>query len=255
MPPGFPVRLDIPLLASVSAKITFQKLEFRQNLPDALFEAPNSYREEKTHSPQNGHSKQFQMASNDGYLTHLQEAEDLKSKGNELFAQKNYKDAIRFYHNALLKIPVLTKPGLSGFLEPENESSLSPIQTKCNELTKICKLNLAACLISQPDRDPAVYARAAKYCDFVLCSEPNNLKALYRKGVALFLASNYHEASDILNSVDKRFCGKDEKIRRYLNDCRENLSRNESLLKERMIKAFNNPPSLEHTTGDKDQTN
>lgn len=48
LPSGFPVKIDIPILPTVSAKITFQQFEFRDNIPLSLFEIPNDYVEERS---------------------------------------------------------------------------------------------------------------------------------------------------------------------------------------------------------------
>lgn len=46
LPSGFPVKIDIPILPTVSAKITFQKFEFRDNISSSLFEIPSTYAED-----------------------------------------------------------------------------------------------------------------------------------------------------------------------------------------------------------------
>lgn len=52
LPPGFPVRVEIPLLPTISAKVTFQKFEFRNDLISKMFKIPRSYREDATRFPQ-----------------------------------------------------------------------------------------------------------------------------------------------------------------------------------------------------------
>ncbi|CAL4146812.1 unnamed protein product, partial [Meganyctiphanes norvegica] len=51
LPPGFPVKIDIPILPTVSAKITFQEFAFREDIPESLFELPNDYREDPFRFP------------------------------------------------------------------------------------------------------------------------------------------------------------------------------------------------------------
>ncbi|XP_055305681.1 ankyrin repeat domain-containing protein 13C isoform X2 [Sitodiplosis mosellana] len=51
LPSGFPVKIDIPILPTVSAKITFQKFEFRDNISPDLFEIPNEYTEDSMRFP------------------------------------------------------------------------------------------------------------------------------------------------------------------------------------------------------------
>lgn len=46
LPGGFPVKIDIPILPTVSAKITFQKFEFQDNLDNELFEIPKNFCED-----------------------------------------------------------------------------------------------------------------------------------------------------------------------------------------------------------------
>lgn len=48
LPNGFPVKVEIPLLATVTAKITFQQFEFRDDIPKTLFVTPKSYVEDPT---------------------------------------------------------------------------------------------------------------------------------------------------------------------------------------------------------------
>ncbi|TMW52930.1 hypothetical protein DOY81_001963 [Sarcophaga bullata] len=51
LPPGFPVKIEIPVLHTVTAKITFQKFEFRDNIPQSLFEIPRDYVEDSSRFP------------------------------------------------------------------------------------------------------------------------------------------------------------------------------------------------------------
>jgi ankyrin repeat domain-containing protein 13 len=51
LPKGFPVKLDIPLVPTVSAKITFQDFEFRNDLKEELFEIPSDYTEDESRFP------------------------------------------------------------------------------------------------------------------------------------------------------------------------------------------------------------
>lgn len=48
LPPGFPVKLDIPILPTVTAKITFQDFQFKDNISPSLFEIPSHYVEDPT---------------------------------------------------------------------------------------------------------------------------------------------------------------------------------------------------------------
>ncbi|XP_054738665.1 ankyrin repeat domain-containing protein 13C [Anastrepha obliqua] len=51
LPSGFPVKVEIPVLHTVTAKITFQKFEFRDNIPETLFVVPSHYVEDARRFP------------------------------------------------------------------------------------------------------------------------------------------------------------------------------------------------------------
>lgn len=48
LPNGFPVKVEIPILPTVTAKITFQQFEFRDQMPSNLFTTPAGYTEDPT---------------------------------------------------------------------------------------------------------------------------------------------------------------------------------------------------------------
>lgn len=48
---GFPISIHIPIIPTVSAKITFQDFEFRSNIPEELFEIPDDYTLDETRFP------------------------------------------------------------------------------------------------------------------------------------------------------------------------------------------------------------
>ncbi|PIK46616.1 Ankyrin repeat domain-containing protein 13C-A [Apostichopus japonicus] len=43
LPPGFPVKLDIPLFPTISAKVTFEDFQYHENISVALFQIPPGY--------------------------------------------------------------------------------------------------------------------------------------------------------------------------------------------------------------------
>lgn len=51
LPKGFPVKIDIPILPTVTAKITFQKFEFRENVDSDMFNIPEFYVEDPLRFP------------------------------------------------------------------------------------------------------------------------------------------------------------------------------------------------------------
>ncbi|XP_033097041.1 ankyrin repeat domain-containing protein 13C-like [Anneissia japonica] len=51
LPPGFPVKIDIPVLPTISARVTFQDCQFRENIPPHLFRIPSDYKEDPYRFP------------------------------------------------------------------------------------------------------------------------------------------------------------------------------------------------------------
>ncbi|XP_059049011.1 ankyrin repeat domain-containing protein 13C [Achroia grisella] len=51
LPKGFPVKIDIPILPTVTAKITFQKFDFRDDIPEELFIIPEDFIEDPLRFP------------------------------------------------------------------------------------------------------------------------------------------------------------------------------------------------------------
>lgn len=51
LPMGFPVKVEIPILPTVTAKITFQEFEFRDDIPKHMFLRPKDYIEDPTRFP------------------------------------------------------------------------------------------------------------------------------------------------------------------------------------------------------------
>ncbi|KAK4878130.1 hypothetical protein RN001_010636 [Aquatica leii] len=51
LPNGFPVKVEIPILPTITAKVTFQHFEFRNNMNNDLFTTPKGYAEDPTRFP------------------------------------------------------------------------------------------------------------------------------------------------------------------------------------------------------------
>ncbi|XP_075229573.1 ankyrin repeat domain-containing protein 13C-A [Lycorma delicatula] len=51
LPPGFPVKIDIPILPTITAKITFQEFGFRNDISPYLFVIPPHYEEDPNRFP------------------------------------------------------------------------------------------------------------------------------------------------------------------------------------------------------------
>lgn len=51
LPPGFPVKIDIPVIPAVLARVTFLNFTFKTDIPEALFEVPADYTEDPSRFP------------------------------------------------------------------------------------------------------------------------------------------------------------------------------------------------------------
>ena len=51
LPPGFPVKVDVPILPTITATVTFQKFEFRQEFPKDWFQIPDHFLEDSLRFP------------------------------------------------------------------------------------------------------------------------------------------------------------------------------------------------------------
>jgi len=45
LPPGFPVKIDIPILPTITTRVSFQEFQFRDDICDSLFQIPKNYSE------------------------------------------------------------------------------------------------------------------------------------------------------------------------------------------------------------------
>jgi len=51
LPPGFPVKIDIPILPTITTRVSFQEFQFREDIPDNLFQIPKDYTENPNRFP------------------------------------------------------------------------------------------------------------------------------------------------------------------------------------------------------------
>uniref|UniRef100_A0A915D9R9 Tetratricopeptide repeat protein 9C n=1 Tax=Ditylenchus dipsaci TaxID=166011 RepID=A0A915D9R9_9BILA len=136
----------------------------------------------------------------------LDKAHEIKEKANEAYKQKDFSTAMRFYHQTVLEIKGLVeKPNMAamlGMLQEEKPVVESDAPSTPEELLKKegieliakCYNNLAACILNGPVRKQQDYLRAVTYCDKVLAKEPDNQKAIFRKGCAYKMAEKYEKA-------------------------------------------------------------
>uniref|UniRef100_A0A8C5SBH2 Tetratricopeptide repeat protein 9C n=1 Tax=Laticauda laticaudata TaxID=8630 RepID=A0A8C5SBH2_LATLA len=152
----------------------------------------------------------------------LEQARTFKEEGNHCYKEGRFRDAVSRYHWALLQIKGLDpnmpfplqefmadKPAMTA----DQEKQLYTIRCDCYN-------NLAACLLQMP---PVNYERVKDYSLKVLERQADNVKALYRAGVAFYHLGNYDKAQHYLLSATSRQ-PKDANVKRYLQLTKSQLS-------------------------------
>jgi len=127
----------------------------------------------------------------------ISKAEIEKKAGNEFFQAGNVRQAIKRYHIALLYLKDIEKPSplekLAGVEEGKNKKVSDEDLFLINSLRGICYNNLAACLLKQEKRN---YEKVIDYTSKTLAVDPNNIKALFRRGQA-YLYTNDIDRSEM----------------------------------------------------------
>ena len=114
----------------------------------------------------------------------IEKAKAEKDKGNELFQQGEHKQALASYHYAKLYVKGLVN------LTDEEKSAIKAVELSCN-------LNMAAVYIKFQWWQKAISASTS-----VLESDPNNVKALFRRGKAYLELNNTERArADLLQAI------------------------------------------------------
>ncbi|XP_047440979.1 tetratricopeptide repeat protein 9C [Mugil cephalus] len=153
----------------------------------------------------------------------LEEATQMKTEGNAFYREKNIRSAIGRYHRALLVLRSLDSEvmaSVKGFgpeapaLTSEQEALLRTTQVDCYN-------NLAACLLQRQNVD---YARVLEYSLRVLQWQPENVKALYRAGVATLETGDAQTAKQYLTQASREQPN-DAKVRKHLQRAEEKINR------------------------------
>lgn len=95
-----------------------------------------------------------------------------KNNGSIMLKEKNYTKAVEFYNKSLFSIKILTE---DRELNVGEEYIVRVIQ----EVEMAVNSNLTLCYLKLGD-----YEQVIKYAGKVLSMEPNNVKILYRRGMA-----------------------------------------------------------------------
>uniref|UniRef100_H3DHB0 Tetratricopeptide repeat domain 9C n=1 Tax=Tetraodon nigroviridis TaxID=99883 RepID=H3DHB0_TETNG len=164
----------------------------------------------------------------------LEQATQMKTEGNAFYRDRNIRSAIGRYHRALLVLRGLDSEVLSsvkGFgperpaLTPEQEASLRNTQVDCYN-------NLAACLLQKQSVD---YARVREYSLRVLTWRPDDVKALYRAGVAFLEMGDAQTAKHYLTKAcnEQPHAKTDARVKKHLQRAQEKLD--QELQKEKAM--------------------
>lgn len=157
----------------------------------------------------------------------LEKAREFKAAGNGSYMAKSYSKAVGKYHRALLYIKGIESSqdphplGMTGSTVPADCIPTVAAQQEVKKMKMDCYNNLAACLLQSDDPQ---YKKIVLYCDNVL-EVAANVKAMYRKGVALYHLRELEQAQHVLKKAHSLPDGqKDVNIRKYLKLCDRDLA-------------------------------
>ncbi|CTQ40927.1 Hsp70/Hsp90 co-chaperone CNS1 [Babesia microti strain RI] len=115
----------------------------------------------------------------------IEAAQYFRNKGNELYKTNDFKNAAATYTKGLLQLD---------YTFPKTDQEIEIFDKLRGELNA----NAAMTAIKMES-----YQSALHHCNQVLCDNPNNVKVLYRKGIALSKLNRQKEAKEILTNALK----------------------------------------------------
>ncbi|KAI8912475.1 hypothetical protein EDD86DRAFT_188061 [Gorgonomyces haynaldii] len=175
------------------ANVSQEQLDLQTAL-EPVYGAPVEFEFEliDVQAPNTFEKQVWEMEPSEKYFA----APKLKDEGGRLFKEGKYRDAQMKYEQALIYLESLNNSATVLDLKKERmdkerdakkgivsqEPSLVPKDnvielTMLEELLKSCRLNRAACQLKQGE-----YRGAIEQCTDILKQDPNNIKALFRRG-------------------------------------------------------------------------
>jgi len=149
----------------------------------------------------------------------LEAAANKKEHGNKLFVDLDYVNAIRRYTQALELL--------------QSMFDVSPEQKEeANKLKVQCYLNLAGCLLKVE-----AYQKAIENCKSALELDPENAKALFRRGQGYYELKEYDLAKVDLTQADKAMPN-NKQIVQLLNATKKEVTKREEKEKKMYAKMF-----------------
>ncbi|KAJ1557919.1 Ribosomal biogenesis protein las1l [Nowakowskiella sp. JEL0078] len=136
-------------------------------------------------------------------LEKLENAKIKKTEGNELFKHQEYSKAIRLYHEAILFLRGLDSSKIDGIGAMASAGSSTPkIPQEVLDEIKLnlvaCYSNLAACQLKLSN-----WTGAERNSSEALKQDPENAKALFRRGQANFEMGNLNKAENDFQAANK----------------------------------------------------
>ncbi|XP_031554606.1 tetratricopeptide repeat protein 9C-like [Actinia tenebrosa] len=132
----------------------------------------------------------------------LEQARILKDEGNAFYKQKDYKNAMKKYHQALMYVKGLfDQVPFQGMFLPETrfpDEETAIFKEKAQQIELSCFNNLAACHLAG-GRWSKVLDNSSK----VLQRQPDNAKALYRRGQAYMKLQDIDRAKEDLKRASE----------------------------------------------------
>jgi tetratricopeptide (TPR) repeat protein len=133
-------------------------------------------------------------------LNNISTAQQLKAQGNQLVSEQNYKLAVKQYVKIFLYIRGIKPPPMAQFLEQsipmEHHPLSAELEQEIHALELSANLNLALCFLKLKDYDKVI-----KFAGDALKVDPENYKAMYRRGCALAEKRLLDEAREDLELV------------------------------------------------------
>jgi tetratricopeptide (TPR) repeat protein len=155
----------------------------------------------------------------------LDVAESLRELGNKRFKDGRYDEAVKFYFKAKLFLP-------SGPAAHEPVKDGDEHGARARACFIAVSSNAAACKLKQGEHDVCI-----RMCDGILRLDTKNVKALYRKGIALRATDALDEAEDVLRQAAE-LAPDDKAIQKELNSVlkdKKALKDNEKRMAQKMF--------------------
>jgi len=170
----------------------------------------------------------------------LEKSLAFKDEGNNFYKAKEYKKAMRKYHNAILYLKGIDNDlhGTPAFLQsasvdPNSEKKITEeMEQECIKANISVYNNLAACILATVKDNSTSNAekeheKVVKYTDIVLELDEENDKALYRKAQALKLLRDFSGARETFEKLKSVQAKKGQNVPKDvitgIKDCQEAL--------------------------------